>query len=100
MSLDPTGPGARALSVAVERVHGQYPYPEDLLDRDLDLGLVRVRVDQERVPVPVELGVALLRDNRGDDHVPRVGNSGHFSLPSVSSSASSSLSTESVTAGT
>src|SRR5262249_45726734 len=55
LALAPTGPGALALALPVERVHGQDADTEDLLNGDLDLGLVRVRVDQEGVPVPVEL---------------------------------------------
>src|SRR5690242_9901084 len=77
LALAPTGPGALALALAVERVDGQDPNVEDLLNRDLDLGLVRVRVHQKRVPVAVELAVALLRDHRCDDHVPRVGDRAH-----------------------
>src|SRR5258705_1212610 len=47
VALAPTGPGALALALAVERVHGQDRHVEDLLDSDLDLGLVRVRTAQE-----------------------------------------------------
>src|SRR4029450_6682757 len=60
LALAPAQAGALALARAVERVHGQDPHVEDLLDGDLDLGLVRVGVHQERVPVAVELAIALL----------------------------------------
>src|SRR3954468_10392614 len=79
-----TGLGALALTLAVDGVHRQDPDVEDLLDRDLDLGLVRVRVDEERVPVLIENAVALLRDDRRDDDVARVGNGRHLSSSAVS----------------
>src|SRR6266511_3411308 len=90
LALAPTGTGALALALPVERVHGHDAHVEDLLDRDLDLGLVRVRADQERVPVAVQLAVALLRDHRLDDHVTRVGDGAHSSASSSVSSVSTS----------
>src|SRR5918911_938417 len=97
LALAPAGSGALALALAVERVDGQHADVEDLLNRDLDLRLVRVRMHQERVPVVVQLAVALLRNHRRDDDVPRVGNRGHFS-PSSASAASSSASSASAAA--
>src|SRR5690606_19385643 len=83
LALAPAKAGALALALPVERVHAQHPYVEDLLDGDLDLGLVRVRVDQERVPVVLQLGVALLRDHRSQDHIAGVGNGAHFAPSSL-----------------
>src|SRR5947207_6865209 len=93
LALAPTGAGALALALAVERIHGEDTDIEDLLNSDLDLGLVGIRVDQERVPVAVQFAVALLGDDRRDDHVPRVGHRAHCS---TSSSVSSSVSSSSV----
>src|SRR3954452_423061 len=57
------------LALAVERVDGGDLDVEHLLDRDLDLGLVGVRVHDEGVLVVVEQAVALLADDRRDQHV-------------------------------
>src|SRR3954470_17846742 len=72
-----------ALALAVERVDVADLDAEDLLDRDLDLGLVGVRADQERVLVLVEQAVALLGDDRREQHVARVGEVGHAEPSSV-----------------
>src|SRR5205809_6638789 len=60
LGLDPRG--ANALN----------PDAEDLLHRLADLGLVRAIVHAERVLVGREQRVALLRDDRLDDHRARV----------------------------
>src|SRR5215217_3301548 len=75
----PVATGALALALAVEGVHAEDLHVEDLLDRDLDLGLVGVRPDDERVLVLVQQAVALLRDDRGDEHVPGVADAHAFS---------------------
>src|SRR4051794_7699409 len=88
LALAEPGTGALALALPVRGVHRQHTDVEDLLDRDLDLGLVRVRVDEERVPVLIENAVALLRDDRRDDDVARVGDRAH-ARPSLRSAAAS-----------
>src|SRR5829696_472897 len=75
----PVAAGALALALAVQRVHAEDLHVEDLLDRDLDLRLVGVRPDDERVLVVVQQAVALLRDDRGDEHVPGVADAHAFS---------------------
>src|SRR4051794_17638015 len=77
--------GALALALAVGGVHVQHPDVEDLLDRDLDLGLVGLRADQEGVGPLLDQPVALLRDDRRQDDVARVGN--HSLAASVSLAA-------------
>src|SRR4051794_10708302 len=74
--------GALALALAVGGVHVQYPDVEDLLDRDLDLGLVGLGADQEGVGPLFDQAVALLRDDRRQDDVARVGD--HSFAASVS----------------
>src|SRR5215218_6452598 len=75
----PVAAGALALALAVEGVHAEDLHVEDLLDRDLDLRFVGVRPDDERVLVLVQQAVALLRDDRGDEHVPGVADAHAFS---------------------
>src|SRR5215218_9233740 len=75
----PVAAGALALALAVEGVHAENLHVEDLLDRDLDLRLVGVRPDDERVLVLVQEAVALLGDDRGDEHVPGVADAHAFS---------------------
>src|SRR5215218_8006961 len=75
----PVAAGALALALAVQGVHAEHLHVEDLLDRDLDLRLVGVRPDDERVLVLVQQAVALLRDDRGDQHVPGVADAHAFS---------------------
>src|SRR5439155_11782711 len=94
LALSPSGTGALALALPVERVDRLDADVEDLLDGDLDSRLVRVRVNQERVPVLVELAVALLGDHGRDDDVARVGDGAH----SLSSSALSSVTSTGVDA--
>src|SRR3954470_16536275 len=72
-----------ALALAVERVDVADLDAEDLLDRDLDLGLVGVGADEERVLVLVEQAIALLGDDRREQHVARVGQVGHAESSSV-----------------
>src|SRR6478736_10277883 len=87
---------AARLALAVDRVHRGDLDREDLLDGDLDLGLVGPRVDDERVLALVEQAVALLGDDRREDHVTGVlGHGGHFA---ASSAAVSSASVEVATA--
>src|SRR5918996_3171111 len=60
---------SHALPGAIERVDLADPHAPDRLDSLLDLGLVRGGVHDERVPAVVEQRVALLADDRFDDHV-------------------------------
>src|SRR5512139_867937 len=60
---------ATRLALTVEGVDGGDLDVEHLLDRDLDLGLVGIGVHQEGVLVRVEQAVALLADDRSDQHV-------------------------------
>src|SRR5664280_3767566 len=62
------------LANTVDRVDARDSDLEHLLDRDLDLGLVRRRIDEERVLVLVEECVALLADDRREQHVVVVAN--------------------------
>src|SRR5688572_10479446 len=59
LRLDPRGP------------HALHPHAEDLLDGLAHLGLVRLVVDAERVLVCGEERIALLADDRADDHLAR-----------------------------
>src|SRR5262249_33463903 len=85
LALAVAGAGPLALALPVDRVHAVHSDVEDLLHGDLDLGLVRVRADQERVLVLVQQPVALLRDHRGQQDVPRVRAHATSSLPLVGS---------------
>src|SRR4051794_34443363 len=80
---------ALALALAVDRVDVQDLHVEDLLDSDLDLRLVGLGPHDEGVLVLVEQAVALLRDDRGEQHVPGVADAHAFS--SVVSVVPSSL---------
>src|SRR5262249_54849112 len=74
-------------------VHAQHRDVEELLDGLADLRLVRVRVDAKRVGVvPLDLRVALLRHDRGEQHF--VGMQAHEALPCTASSASCVTRTE------
>jgi hypothetical protein len=72
------GAGATALALAVKGVDAGNANSEDLLNGDLDLSLVRVRVHVEGVLVLVEQPVALLRDHRPQQDVPRVADPAHL----------------------
>src|SRR5919112_3971526 len=76
LALAVAGAGALALARAVQRVDAEHLDPEHLLHGDLDLCLVGVRPDDEGVLALVEQPVALLRDHRREQDVPRVGD--HF----------------------
>src|SRR5215470_3054397 len=78
----PAVPGAAALARPVDRVDAGYLDPEDLLDRLPDLGLVGARGDQERVLAVVHEPVALLRDHRLDQDIPRISDLAHSSSSS------------------
>src|SRR3954447_800441 len=72
LALAVAGAGALALARAVQRVDAEHLDPEHLLHGDLDLCLVGVRPDDEGVLALVEQPVALLRDHRRQQDVPRV----------------------------
>src|SRR5262249_7149678 len=76
-TLAPAVPGAAALARPVDRVDAGHLDPEDLLDRLPDLGLVGAGGDQEGVLAVVHEPVALLRDNRLDQDIPRVSDLAH-----------------------
>src|SRR6266542_117138 len=71
----------------VERVHVGDLDIEHLLDGDLDLRLVRQRVDVERVLVLVQQAVALLRDDRSEQHIAGIVEHKLCSSSDVSSAA-------------
>src|SRR6266508_3084292 len=71
----------------VERVHVGDLDVEHLLDGDLDLRLVRQRVDVERVLVLVQQAVALLRDDRSEQHIAGIVEHQLCSSSDVSSAA-------------
>src|SRR3984957_17435175 len=70
--LAPAVPGAPALALPVHGVDPGHLDPEHGLDRQPDLGLVGLRGDDEGVLALVEQPVALLRDHRPQQDVPRV----------------------------
>src|SRR5690606_1215299 len=70
------------LALLVERVDRRDLHVEDLLDRELDLRLVRTGVHLEGVLALVDEVVALLRDNRRENHVTRVFVGGAHALTS------------------
>src|ERR1700751_498787 len=76
--LRPAVPGATALPRAVQGVHPGYLDPEHGLDREPDLGLVGAGGDDEGVLALVEQPVALLRDHRPQQDVPRVADPAHL----------------------
>src|SRR4051794_2597986 len=88
-ALAVAGACALALALPVGGVHVQHADVEDLLDRDLDLGLVGSRTHQKGVGPVLDQPVALLRDDRCQDDVPRVGD--HSPTPPGSLAASVSL---------
>src|SRR6266568_620050 len=71
----------------IERVHVGDLDVEHLLDRDLDLRLVRQRVDVERVLVLVQQAVALLGDDRSEQHIAGIVEHQLCSSSDVSSAA-------------
>src|SRR6266536_6438079 len=71
----------------VERVHVGDLDIEHLLDGDLDLRLVRQRVDVERVLVLVQQAVALLGDDRSEQHIAGIDEHQLCSSSDVSSAA-------------
>src|SRR5580704_13875802 len=68
----PAVPGAPALARPVQGVHPGHLDPEHGLDREPYLGLVGVGGDDEGVLALVEQPVALLRDHRPQQDIPRV----------------------------
>ena len=63
------GADAAPRNIPVAQLHAEH-----VLDRDLDLRLVRIRGHEERVLVLVEERVALLRDDRSEQDVTRIGD--------------------------
>src|SRR5690606_13210087 len=90
LALAPAVAGALALAATVQGVDALDVHIEDLLDGDLDVALVGARVDLEGVLALAEEGVALLRDDRLDDDVARVGD-GHFAHAATSCSVRSAM---------
>src|SRR5207237_7052097 len=76
--LSPAVPGATALTRTVQGVHPGHLDPEHGLDCEPDLGLVGARGDDEGVLALVEQPVALLRDHRPQQDVPRVTDRAHL----------------------
>src|ERR1700756_1604135 len=76
--LAPAVPGATPLARTVHGVHPGHLDPEHGLDREPDLGLVGVRGDDEGVLALVEQPIALLRDHRPQQDVPRVADPAHL----------------------
>src|SRR6516165_9982726 len=81
--LAPAVPGAPPLARPVHGVDPGYLDPEHGLDSEPDLGLVGVRSDDKSVFALVEQAVALLRDHRPQQDVPRVVVAAHWSAPFV-----------------
>src|SRR6266571_2732533 len=71
----------------IERVHVGDLDVEHLLDGDLDLRLVRQRVDVERVLVLIQQAVALLRNDRSEQHIAGIVEHQLCSSSDVSSAA-------------
>src|SRR6266568_2232752 len=71
----------------IERVHVGDLGVEHLLDGDLDLRLVRQRVDVERVLVLIQQAVALLRNDRSEQHIAGIVEHQLCSSSDVSSAA-------------
>src|SRR5918996_3470338 len=69
LALTPHEPETHPLARAVERVDLAYGHAPDCLDSLLDLRLVGGGMHDERVAAVVEQRVALLADDRFDDHV-------------------------------
>src|SRR5690606_16150033 len=74
--------GSTRLALLVEGVDRRDLHVEDLLDRELDLGLVRAGVHLEGVLALVDEVVALLGDNRCENHVARIFERGAHALTS------------------
>src|SRR5690554_1772772 len=74
--------GAARLALLVEGVDRRDLHVEDLLDRELDLGLVRAGVHLEGVLALIDQVVALLRDNRRENHITRILVGGAHALTS------------------
>src|SRR5260370_27915836 len=75
--LAPAEPRPAPLAGPVDRVDTGHPDPEDGLDRLPDLGLVGTGRDDERVLAVIRQPVALLRDDRLEQDVPRIGDLAH-----------------------
>src|SRR3990170_3314863 len=84
----PLGPAA-ALRLGLDpgRAHAIHAHAEDLLDRLAHLRLVGALVDPERVLVRREQRVALLGDDRPDDHLARVHFDAAFSVRRASAAS-------------
>src|ERR1700733_978503 len=68
LALHVCAPVARRLALAIERVDLGHPHAEGLLHGVTDLDLGGPGVDDEDVDAPIHEGVALLGDNRADEH--------------------------------
>src|ERR1022692_2866853 len=82
--LAPAEPRPAPLARPVDCVDAGHPDSENCLDRLPDLGLVRTRRDDEGVLAVVGQPVALLRDDRPHQDVPRIGDLTHDWLSSCS----------------
>src|SRR5450756_1027158 len=92
-SLAPAGPGAATLSLPVKRVHPGHLDSEDFLNRLLDLRLVGVGCHDEGVLALIEQAVALLRDHRAQQDVPRVVDPAHSEPLSTNALSAASVKT-------
>src|SRR5262245_41764750 len=88
----PREAAALGLRLHLEHLHVLDPDLEELLDGLADLRLVRVGVHLERVLALLDLAVALLGDDRREEHLVRM--QAHAALPWTRGSASSVISTE------
>src|SRR5215471_4744581 len=75
--LPPAEPGAAPLAGPVERVDARHPDAEDGLDRLPDLGPVGAGGHHEGVLAVVGQPVALLRDHRPQQDIPRIRDLAH-----------------------
>src|SRR6185312_4696736 len=95
--LLPLAPGAARETAALRlglhprRAHAVHADAEDVLDRLAHLSLVRALVDAERVLVCRVERVALLGDDRPDDHLARVHVWAAFSVRRASAASETTI---------